>query len=65
MIWSYLFFSTLFFFPFLAAVLTPDKLEHIDSVRSCPSLQAIVLLNYFYTPLMMQPLTLVGKLLLD
>jgi hypothetical protein len=64
MIWSYLFFSTLFF-PFSAAVLTPDKLEHIDSVRSCPSLQAIVLLNYFYTPLMMQPLTLVGKLLLD
>ncbi|KAK6646271.1 hypothetical protein SEVIR_J003401v4 [Setaria viridis] len=65
MIWSYLFFSTLFFCPFSAAVLTPDKLEHIDSVRSCPSLQAIVLLNYFYTPLMMQPLTLLGKLLLD
>jgi len=64
MIWSYL-LSTLFFCPFSAAVLTPDKLEHIDSVRSCPSLQAIVLLNYFYTPLMMQPLTLVGKLLLD
>jgi len=64
MIWSYL-LSTLFCFPFSAAVLTPEKLEHIDSVRSCPSLQAIVLLNYFYTPLMMQPLTLVGKLLLD
>uniref|UniRef100_J3ME23 Uncharacterized protein n=1 Tax=Oryza brachyantha TaxID=4533 RepID=J3ME23_ORYBR len=64
MIWSYL-LSTLFFCLFSAAVLTPDKLEHIDSVRSCPSLQAIVLLNYFYTPLMMQPLTLVGKLLLD